>query len=138
MPDLPGSPTFADSEDGDARRFPVRRAVLIGVVACAAVAGGLYWKFGGASKGDRPDLLLHTVKHESLNLTVVERGTLESADNKDVICRVKAGSKGNYATTIKWVIDDGTLVTRGRPIMILDSSTSSAPRISNSKKSKRT
>src|SRR5262249_38106421 len=46
----------------------------------------------------------------------------ESADNRDVICHVKAGSKGNYASTIKWVIDDGTLVKKGQLIMTLDSS----------------
>ena len=78
---------------------------------------------GHPDKGaNRPDLLLHTVKHEDLDLTVVERGTLESADNRDIICRVKAGSKGNYATTIKWVIDDGTPVRRGQLLMTLDSS----------------
>lgn len=53
---------------------------------------------------------------------MVERGALESADNRDIICKVKAGSKGNYAATIKWVIDDGTLVKKGQPIMTLDSS----------------
>ncbi len=62
------------------------------------------------------------VKVENLDLTVVERGTLESSDNKDVICKVKAGSKGNYAATIKWVIDDGTKVVKGQPVMTLDSS----------------
>lgn len=66
--------------------------------------------------------MLHTVKHEDLDLTVIERGALESADNRDIICKVKAGSKGNYATTIKWVIDDGTPVKKGQAIMILDSS----------------
>lgn len=78
--------------------------------------------FTGRSGGNRPDLLLHTVKHEDLDLTVVERGALESADNRDVICKVKAGAKGNYASTIKWVIDDGTLVKKGQLIMTLDSS----------------
>jgi HlyD family secretion protein len=82
----------------------------------------LLYYLTGKSKGDRPDLLLHTVKLENLDLTVVERGTLESADNRDIICHVKAGSKGNYASTIKWVIDDGTLVKKGQLIMVLDSS----------------
>jgi multidrug efflux pump subunit AcrA (membrane-fusion protein) len=92
-------------------------------VGAALLAGAiLYYIFAGGSKVNRPDLLLHTVKHEDLDLTVVERGTLESADNRDIICRVKAGSKGSYATTIKWVIDDGTLVRKGQPVMTLDSS----------------
>ena len=86
------------------------------------VAGILLYAFTGGSKANRPDLLLHTVKNEDIDLTVVERGALESADNRDIICKVKAGSKGNYATTIKWIIDDGTLVKKGQPIMTLDSS----------------
>lgn len=96
--------------------------LLIGVVGAVIAAGVLIYAFKGTSKTNRPDLLLHTVKLEDLDLTVVERGALESADNRDIICKVKAGSKGNYATTIKWVIDDGTLVKKGQPIMTLDSS----------------
>lgn len=86
------------------------------------MTGLLLYYFTSKSKTDRPDLLLHTVKLENLDLTVVERGTLESAFNHDVICHVKQGSKGNYASTIKWVIDDGTLVKKGQLIMALDSS----------------
>jgi multidrug efflux pump subunit AcrA (membrane-fusion protein) len=81
-----------------------------------------FFVFKRDKSANRPDLLLHTVKNEDLDLTVVERGTLESADNRDIICRVKAGSKGNYASTIKWVIDDGTLVKKGQLLMTLDSS----------------
>lgn len=69
----------------------------------------------------RPDVLLHTVKRESLNITVTEKGTLESAENKDVVCKVRAGSKG-FATTINWVIDDGSRVTKDQLLMVLDDS----------------
>ena len=97
--------------------------MIAGGVLVLAVAGGLsYYFLGGRSKTDRPDLLLHTVKRENLDLTVVERGTAESADNRDIICKLKAGSKGSYASTIKWVIDDGSLVRRGQLLMVLDSS----------------
>ncbi len=97
--------------------------MIAGGVLVLALAGGLsYYFFGGQSNTDRPDLLLHTVKRESLDLTVVERGTAESADNRDIICKVKAGSKGSYASTIKWVIDDGSQVRRGQLLMVLDSS----------------
>ncbi len=70
----------------------------------------------------RPDLILHKVHPEYLAVTVVERGTLESAENRDVICKVKAGSKGTYASTIKWVIDDGSMVKKGQLLMELDDS----------------
>ncbi|HJZ89707.1 MAG TPA: hypothetical protein VKE40_02470 [Gemmataceae bacterium] len=123
IPRLDDSPTSGPPEigSGPGRKFPTT-LVLIGVgAAVLAGAVGLY-AFTSRSAGNRPDLLLHTVKNEDLDLTVVERGNLESADNRDIICKVKAGSKGTYAATIKWVIDDGTLVRKAQPIMILDSS----------------
>jgi multidrug efflux pump subunit AcrA (membrane-fusion protein) len=63
------------------------------------------------------------VRYEKLQLSVVERGALESAENSDVVCRVKAGTKGStVATTIKWVIDDGSHVKRGQLLAELDDS----------------
>ena len=60
---------------------------------------------------------------EPLQLTITERGTLESAENSDIVCRVKARSQGStIATTIRWVIDDGTQVRRGRQLVQLDDS----------------
>ena len=128
-PVLSGIPTLDDSPnsgppeigEGPSRKFPTTLIVL-GVGGAVVAAGVLMYVFTGRASGNRPDLLLHTVKHEDLDLTVVERGALESADNRDVVCKVKAGSKGSYASTIKWVIDDGTLVKKGQLIMTLDSS----------------
>jgi HlyD family secretion protein len=63
------------------------------------------------------------VRKERLQITIVERGTLESAENRDVVCRVRARSQGStVATTIKWVIDDGTEVERGQKLVELDDS----------------
>src|SRR5689334_2762215 len=69
----------------------------------------------------RPDVILHHVKKEDLHVTVTEKGTLESAENKDVVCRVRAGNKG-FASTINWVIDDGTKVKKDQLLMVLDDS----------------
>lgn len=69
----------------------------------------------------RPDVLTHTVKRESLKVTVTEKGALESAQNVDVTCKVKAGTKG-FATTINWVIEDGSKVEPGQLLMVLDDS----------------
>ena len=69
----------------------------------------------------RADVLLHTVKRGPLNVTVTEKGTVESASNMDLICKVKAGTKG-FATTINWVIEDGARVEPGQLVMILDDS----------------
>jgi multidrug efflux pump subunit AcrA (membrane-fusion protein) len=64
-----------------------------------------------------------TVEKQRLKQLIVERGTVESAENSEITCRVKSGAKGGAnATTIKWVIDDGTQVERGQKIMELDAS----------------
>lgn len=104
--------------------MPVLFVGGIGVVAAGAVAalGPIRSAFPGLLTTQRPDLITHKVRPEYLQVTVVERGTLESADNKDVICKVKAGTKGTFASTIRWVIDDGTLVTKGQLLMELDDS----------------
>src|SRR4029079_10909768 len=47
--------------------------------------------------------------------------TLESAKNKDFICKVRAGTKG-FATSINDVIPDGTRVKPGQLLMELDNS----------------
>src|SRR5205807_4042646 len=71
----------------------------------------------------RNDLVTHPVHYEKLQLTIIERGALESPENSDVICRVKAGNKGGtVASTIKWVIDDGSQVKKGDLVIDLDDS----------------
>lgn len=96
--------------------------VLIAAVLVVNATSGAGWSFIGFNT-QRTDLLTHTVRREKLQLTIVERGALESAENRDVVCRVKAGTKNStIATSIKWVIDDGTLVKAGQRIVELDDS----------------
>jgi HlyD family secretion protein len=123
IPTLDDSPTSGPPEigEGASRRIP-NYLILAGVGGAVLATAILLYSFTGGSKQNHPDLLLHTVKLEDLDLTVVERGAVEAAENADIVCKVKAGSKGNYASTIKWVIDDGTIVSKGQPIMTLDSS----------------
>ncbi len=64
----------------------------------------------------RTDLVTHPVHYGRLELTIVERGALESANNHDIVCRVKAKSQQSQtSTTIKWIIDDGSHVLHNRP-----------------------
>lgn len=64
--------------------------------------------FAAATRGD-------------LFATIVERGSVEPVNAADVICRVKAPDKASsVATTIKWVIDDGSLVRKGDRVVLLD------------------
>lgn len=105
-------------------RSRLRRWLLPLFLVLLAAGGGYGYLVYGPKlfPQKRPDLILHRVKLEGLPVSVVEKGTLESADNRDIICKVKAGSRGTYASTIKWVIDDGSLVTKGQPIVELDDS----------------
>jgi len=100
------------------------KAFLIAGVAVfvfsSVVGASLYMLTQGAQPFNGPTW---TVKREKLVFSVVERGALESADNADIYCRVKAGAKGNNgSTTIKWIIDDGTAVVRGQKLIELDDS----------------
>ncbi len=95
----------------------------IGAVVLATLAVGFFVLPSlGLFQSKRAELLTHTVVAETLPVSVVERGTLESSDNREVVCKVKAGARGTFASSIKWVIDDGTMVTKGQPVMDLDDS----------------
>jgi HlyD family secretion protein len=109
------------------------RGVLIAVFCLLLAAGadvGAHFLVGkslvskhlfGPGTDDRNDVILHTVKKEPLIVTVTAKGQIESAANKDIVCQVRAGSKG-FATTIKWVIEDGARVKPGQLLMELDDS----------------
>ena len=60
-----------------------------------------------------PDVLTHTVKSESLPSPSSRRGTLESADNQDWSARCGPATRA-FASTINWVIDDGTRSSKGQ------------------------
>jgi multidrug efflux pump subunit AcrA (membrane-fusion protein) len=71
----------------------------------------------------RTDLILHKVNYGRLELTIVERGALESANNHDIVCRVKAKSQQTQnSTTIKSLVEEGTHVKKGDLLVDLDDS----------------
>src|SRR5207244_1055217 len=81
-----------------------------------SLAGVVYIVVAKPFKDQRTDLLPHKVRYDRLELTIIERGALESTNNHDIVARVKARSQGSQtSTTIKWIIDDGTQVLRDRP-----------------------
>jgi HlyD family secretion protein len=91
----------------------------VGIVAVAVLgvvgAGVAYALVVPNFRGGRADLVTHKVQKGRLELTIVERGALESANNSDIVCRVKARSQQSQnSTTIKWVIDDGSHVLHDR------------------------
>ncbi len=59
-------------------------------------------------------ILLHTVTRGDLTVTVTEQGTLESADNTEIKCKVRGQS------TVIWVIEGGSEVQPGDELVRLD------------------
>ncbi len=59
-------------------------------------------------------LLTHTITRGELIVTVTEQGTLESADNTEIKCRVRGQN------TIIWVIESGAVVKPGDELVRLD------------------
>ena len=103
----------------------VRLALTLGLVLAVFGAGlvGLLWVTGSLFARAPYTGITFTVHKERLKIAIVARGSLESAENGNVICTVRAGQKGSTnSTTIKWVEDPGKEVQKGDKIMELDSS----------------
>lgn len=118
---LPGPSRLPRSQP----RRPGTRALGLAALLIAISAGGAaaYWMVGNPFASPRTDLLFHRVGYTRLDLTVVERGALESADNRDVVCKVKARNQNStVCSTLKWVIDDGSHVKQGEKLVDLDDS----------------
>ncbi len=112
------SPVSSQSR-GEGRRWGNRTRLIIGLAAgvlLLAVIGIGYTLVAKPFKRSVADLVPYKVALGPLELTVVEGGQLESAKNSDIYCRVKARNQAsNFATTIKWIVDDGTAVKKDRP-----------------------
>ena len=120
-----GSPIPVPSRLPKARRWSRGSKGLIALLVLL-VAGGVSfggWYFLRHNNANRPDLILHTVKKEKLLITITERGNLESAINNELSCGVKAKTPTAPATSIRWVIDNGSIVNKGDRLMDLDDST---------------
>ena len=61
------------------------------------------------------------VRRGDLAGAVVERGTVEPVDYADLTCQLKAtGKEGAAAATVRWVVEDGTMVKKGERVLTLD------------------
>jgi HlyD family secretion protein len=118
------SPYPAPSRLPKGRNWKRRGRWLLALLVLLTAGGtGLAgWYFYARRHTARPDLILHTLKKEKLQITITERGSLEPADNTFFFCKVKAKTPGGAATSIRWVIDNGTLVKEGERILELDDS----------------
>jgi hypothetical protein len=92
------------------------------VLLAGGGAGFGGWYYFTHSYTARPDLLWQKVERKKLQVTISERGSLESAENNELVCKVKAKAQGAAATNIRWVIDNGTTVRKGDKVIELDDS----------------
>ena len=93
-------------------RWPKRTLLAIAVIAVVASAAALIP--GTSSSRQIGPLLTHTITRGELIVTVTEQGTLESADNTEIKCRVRGQN------TIIWVIEGGSVVEPGDELVRLD------------------
>ena len=106
--------------DPDIQRVnrPARRSSIrwygVGLLMIVLVGGGAgYLAIANSANDDSPKLT-HTVKRGRLVVSVIEQGTLESSNNKEIKCRVRGYSK------VISVIEGGSIVKPGDELVRLD------------------
>jgi HlyD family secretion protein len=102
-------------------RFPWMLATACVLVLVAAL---VTWStrsvFGDPYKNLELDYRL--VERGRVVFTIVERGELEAARSSDVNCMVRNRAGAWFATTIKWLVGDGTFVKKGDVVLRLEDS----------------
>ena len=106
------NPQHRSNQDSSSGRWPKRTLLAISVVAVIASAAVLIPR-ADSSRQIGPELT-HTITRGDLVVTVTEQGTLESAINTEIKCKVRGQN------TIIWVIEAGTEVKPGDELVRLD------------------
>ena len=104
------------------RRLSPGKVMAGGLAVLLAVGGVVVYSVPGMSKPIKglltgsKDLVITTVARKgSLEITVVDKGGLESSENKDAYCLVEG------QTTIIMILPEGTPVKKGQIVCQLDS-----------------
>ncbi len=88
------------------RAWPKRVVLVIGLVAVGALA---FVVIPGSASSQHSGLsMTHTVTRGDLDVSVMAHGTLESAENMEIKCKVRTPS-----VPITWVIESGSQVEAG-------------------------
>ncbi len=86
------------------------------------VTGGALFVFPSVDRL-RSKWITQKIQYGSMQLAFTEHGTSQSVSNTDVVCRVKSRARGtSVASTLKWVIENGTPVQTGDVLARLDDS----------------
>lgn len=114
--DLPGQETPLPASESALRRWGVRAIAVTAVLAVLAVAAGFL--VAGKTPRKAAPKLTYTIARQDLNVKVTEEGTLESANNVEIRCRVRGANN-----TIVSIIDNGTEVKPGDLLVRIDTKT---------------
>jgi RND family efflux transporter MFP subunit len=112
-PSTPRSPNTEPVPRRKDRSGLWRSLALVAVIGIVAGGAYLYLSSRKSFKTDQT-LILHTVQRGELPISVVERGTLESQDNVQILCEVD-DVRGDQVegTPIVWLIKNGSSVKKG-------------------------
>jgi len=100
----------------------LKRVLYLSAPVLILVTGGALFVFPSVDLS-RNKWITQKVQYGSMQLAFAEHGTSQSVSNTDVVCRVKARARGtSVASTLKWVIENGTPVQNGDVLARLDDS----------------
>ena len=91
------------------------RRLLILCLLLAAVSSAV-WATGGLTSEKPDDRLTHVITRGDLDVSIIEQGMLESAENTEIKCRVRGRN------TVLWIVESGSIVQKGDELLRLDSS----------------
>lgn len=94
--------------------------IVIGVLAAIGMIAAGFWLFSGGETEGADQPMLTAVSRGPYELVVVEQGEVDSSNNVEIRCEVKA--RGTSGTAIIEVIPEGTLVNEGDLLVQLDAS----------------
>lgn len=110
----------AGNRPWESRRGSIGRLVVVALSLLGVTTGGvLAWKGNVLSNNEeKSNLIVEVVKRGPLEITITERGSLESANNVALSCMVE----GEAGTGILRIVDEGKRVVKDDVVVELDSS----------------
>lgn len=96
--------------------------LLATVVALPVVGFSLSALFFGSGEIDDENVLLHSVGRQDMEVTVIERGNLQSQSNREIQCMVEDVQRdGINGTPILWIVPNGSSVEKGDLLVEMES-----------------
>ncbi|MGE5194092.1 MAG: efflux RND transporter periplasmic adaptor subunit, partial [Deltaproteobacteria bacterium] len=101
------------------RKGALAKVFLVALILLGATGGVLAWQGKLLPhREEKSSLIVEAVKRGPMEITITERGSLESANNQTLVCMVE----GEAGTGILKIVDEGSRVTQGQVLVELDAS----------------